>query len=185
MQFAMIIMKKLGDQLKELPKNYIALFMLSKENYENSSLEILKEVIKSSKKTGVYITINKPYSTLISLMKDKGIDTKKIFFIDCVTRKGNNSDNVIFLDSPSRLTAIGVALDPVFKSSKFSFIFMDSLDSLVVYNGEEVVIKFIRHLMEKARESNIKGIIISLKENADKLATGDLSLICDKIINLV
>lgn len=177
-------MEDFKKELSKLPKDYIVLILLSKESYEEKKFDIVRKIISENKKIGSYIAVNKPYKSIINSMTQKGIDHKKLLFIDCVTKKEEKSENVIFLKSPSKLTSIGITLESMYPKKEIDFIMIDSIDSLLVYNKKDAVIKFIRSVMERAREHNKKGIIFALENNMEEVIAGELYLVCDKIIKV-
>ena len=64
---------------------------------------------------------------------------------------------------------------------KEKFIFFDSIDTLLIYNKEEVVLKFIHFLIGRIREWNVKGIIVTVEKTE---IIPQLSEFCDKVIYL-
>lgn len=175
---------QLKKELSKLSKNFIILAKSNQERHEELNLFLLKEIIGGGKTSGAYIAINKPYRKLIEIMDAKKIKHENLFFIDCVTKKGIDSDNCVFIHSPLKLMSIGIALDSIYKDKNYSFIFLDSIDSLLAYHNNKTVIRFVRTIMERTRENNMKGVMVSLKEKPDKFLSSELSLICDKIIDL-
>ena len=65
---------KLRKELSDLKDNYSVLLMISKEKYEETYLELTKKLMEDFG-SGVYVTVNKESSDLISEMKEIGIDT--------------------------------------------------------------------------------------------------------------
>ena len=62
---------------------------------------------------------------------------------------------------------------------KDKFLFFDSLNTLLIYNEIQTVIKFIHFLASKMRVWKVKGIIISLEKKADEELINELSQFCD------
>ncbi len=76
------------------------LYIMPGENYFKNLLALLKMEVKNE--TVIFVSTNRPYSNLIDSLKEAP-DIKKIFFIDCVSKKAGaneESDNVFLLDSP-------------------------------------------------------------------------------------
>lgn len=179
--------KKIVDELKDLPENFIVLLIVGSDKYEEANMHILDLLVNKEKSTGSYVTVNRPYKNMVQLMKTKNIDSDKIFFIDCITRKVEEPKevkNCVFIDSPSNLTELGIALEEVFKQSEHKFLFLDSLNILSVYNSVDRVVKFAHFLTSKMRMHDLKGIMISLHEETDKKLISELSQFCDKMIYL-
>lgn len=175
--------KKLEREVKGLKDNSIILTILPNRYYHELNLHLVKLVTKI-KPSGAYVSMNRPYKKITTLMSEKGIDHSKILFIDCVTKKEHGADNCIFLKSIDSLVPLGVALNAVYSNKEHSFIFLDSLDAISVYHNNGILIKFIRNFVEKIRENDKIGLMIGLREGTDKKVVDDVAAICDKIIDL-
>lgn len=187
----------LKDFLMKLPPNRVVLFTTSAKGYRKANTEILKTIIALNKFSGIYITTGRPHTTIAENMERAGIDTSKVFFIDCVTRmylapKGivlmrpgmEMTESCLYLSSPSHLTELGIALSQsisAIKTPENKFIFVDSLSMLLLYNDESTVIKFIHFLTAKVRLFGLIGIIMVMerKVRADLLVA--MSELCDII----
>src|SRR3989344_8257585 len=95
----------------DLAVNQVIVMVVSKTGYE-TGIEHATSLV--SKKYGeiCYISLNKPYTTLGEIFSRKGIDVKKIIFIDCVTGRAakENGYNVITVSSPKALTQLSIAI---------------------------------------------------------------------------
>jgi len=134
--------------------------------------------------SGVYVTLNKPYETMISTFKENNIDTKMILFIDAITKiVGGNvkkKGNCLFIGSPEKLSDISIAMDQAVMSlPQEKFVFFDSLSILLLYNNPRIVAKFIHFLSGKMRVWHVRGIIISLRKKEDKELIKELLQFCD------
>jgi|TARA_B100001971_G_scaffold182939_1_gene180572 hypothetical protein len=58
----------LHKNLKDL-KEYVALATVNAKDYQNINLEIIRHMIEEENIPGVYVTLNKPFKTLKSLLK--------------------------------------------------------------------------------------------------------------------
>jgi len=180
-------MKRVEDELEGLPEKFIVLVVMPAEKFHETSMQILNALI-SRYNGGSYITVNMPYQSMTKLLKSNNINDRNIFFIDCITdylrEKETISKNCYFVDSPADLTEIGIALDPILKDDIHQFLILDSLDTLVVYNDQESVVKFTHFLTGKLRIHDMSGILFALKEKSDEKMINELGQFCDKIINI-
>ena len=164
----------------------VLLYLINAEDYAKTNLKIMKELVNQNKLSGIYITVNRPYQQIISLLKKNNIDTSAIFFIDAVTKETGGSEvqvnNCIFLDSPTNLTDITIALHKAVElmGNKKKFIFFDTLSTLLIYNNGQTVVKFAHFLTGRMREWNTKGIIISIQKEMDEKLTSQLIQFCDE-----
>lgn len=178
---------KLNEELDKLPEKSVVLVITSAKNFEETSLKLLSIMLEKYKEGG-YITVNKPYQSMVKLLKSNNINERNVFFVDCVTEylreKEKTSKNCYFVDSPADLTEIGIALDPIFKDKTHKFLVLDSVDLLTVYNDADSVVKFAHFLTGKLRMHNMGGVLLALKEKSDKKFLDELGQFCDKIITL-
>jgi len=193
---------EMEEFIGKLPHNKIVLFLVDSKMYMKRNLSILKILVNQNKFSGIYITVNRPFDSLIQIMKDDFIDTEKIFFIDCITKmvpvtdkislspknKLERSENCIFIPSPSRLTEIGLALSEVLagtENPKNKFLYLDSLSTLLIYNDLETIVKFVHFLSTRIRLYGIVGIIMCVEKIIEERLFNILSEICDIIVNVV
>ncbi len=184
------MIEKLEKSMKDLPDNFIVGLVVKSDDYEQVSLHLLDVLINKMGNTGSYVAINKPYENVIHTLEKHKIDHKKLFFIDCITKKlgGENLDvsNCLFLDSPESLTELGIALHEysTLTHNKKRFLFLDSISTLGVHNDINRVLKFIHYLTGKMRLWNINGVMVTLREETDKKLITELSQFCDKMIRV-
>ena len=64
---------------------------------------------------GVYVTLNKPYTTIKSILKETKVDTRLILFIDAITKtvggKTKKTKECLFIGTPENLSDISLAMD--------------------------------------------------------------------------
>lgn len=184
------MLEKLYNELSDLPEDFIAGVIISSDAYKEVNLQIANFLINKKGATGSYVTINRPYTNVVGLLKDRNINPNKLHFIDCITKtlggKLPKADNCEFISSPAHLTELSIALHKYVSSSKEKnrFLHIDSLSTLCIHNDIESVLKFIHYLTGKMRIFGLKGVIISLREETDKKLIAELSQFCDKMIHL-
>lgn len=175
------------EKFENLPDNFIVSVLVPSDNYEKVNMHILNDFINKKKMHGIYITINRPYKNIIELMKKDNIDIKKLSFIDCITKEITQKKekvNCAFVRSPGDLTEMALAIDKLFKHTKHGFILFDSLDTLLVYNNFDRVMKFIHFITGKMRIYGIKGVLLGLQENTKGDLMKKISPFTDKTITL-
>jgi len=181
---------KLEKELKDLPQNFIVGFVVSSNKYEETNLHLLEFFVNKLGYSGSYVTVNRPYENLVFTLDKHKINMDKLFFIDCITKNiggaEKNIPNCLFLDSPSSLTDLGIALHEYVSLTKDKkrFLFLDSLSTLFIHNDRNTMMRFIHYITGKMRLWNISGIMISLHEETDKNIIAELSQFCDKIIKV-
>jgi hypothetical protein len=171
--------------IEDIAKNNIFLVVTSKDKYGGLIASILPDVEKSSGKL-CYITINKPYNTLIKNISDLSLNKDKFFFIDAITSTVQTPpivNNCIFVTSPTALTDLGLAFSSALTEKNCDMAFFDTLSTLSVYQDSSSVIKFAHNIITKARVMNKKIIFVALKEDSETLIK-DLNMFVDKIIEM-
>jgi len=180
--------ERFAEEMKDF-KEFIALATVSAKDYQKNNIKLVRYLTKDKNIPGVYVTLNKPFETIKSVLEKDGVDTRMIIFIDAVTKnaggKAPKNKNCLFINNPENLSDISIAMDQAVRAlpSKEKFLFFDSLSTLLLYNNVETVARFIHFLAGKMRDWKVKGIIISLKRKADKELIEELSPFCDVIID--
>jgi len=183
-------MRELEKQLEDLPENFVVGVVMPTDNYEDTNVHLMSFLINRKKFSGSYVAVNKPYHHVINLLKNNNIPTENIHFIDCITKglggKLPDDKRCVFVDSPSHLTDISVALHNFFTSSgdKNRFLYIDSLSTLTIHNNPEAVLRFVHYVTGKMRIFGFNGMMLSLHEESDKRLISELGQFCDKVIHL-
>lgn len=170
--------------------DHVLLYLVSAETYVQENISLLKKLVDQKMK-GIYITINRPYQSLVEMFKKNGISLDQIFFIDAITKMtgGKEADvpNCIFLDSPTNLTDITIAVKQAvtLMGDVKKFIFIDALSTLLIYNEGQTVVRFAHFLTGRIRDWKAEGIIISIKKEMDERLTSQLTQFCDKKIEAI
>ena len=180
----MVNIKKEMNRLNSF-KEFVALATVPAKDYQKANLDMIKHFTDELDVPGIYFTLNKPYSAMLSHFRRAKIDTRLIIFIDAITMiTGANvkkQDNCLFIGSPENLSDISIAMDQAVRSlpGNNKFLFFDSLNTLLIYNNVETVVKFIHFLAGKMRVWKVKGIIISLKKKSNDELIDELTQFCD------
>jgi len=114
-------------------------------------------------------------------------DLKKFFFIDAVTasvKTPEENDNVVFISSPRALTELNITLNKVLEVGNLDCTVFDSLSTLLVYEDQMTVIRFVHNVMAKLRTTNSKGVFTALKEDITTNLMKDLNMFADKVVEL-
>ncbi|HLD33730.1 MAG TPA: ATPase domain-containing protein [Candidatus Nanoarchaeia archaeon] len=177
-------MEELLRQLRELPEKFIVLTILPAESHKAANMHILKMLVHERGHHGAYVSVNHPYPSLLRQIQQAGVDDTKLFFIDCVSSRTGDEDNVVYLKSIESLTNLSISLEPLYKHQDISFILIDSLDAFTIYHDSTTVIKFCRAMIERIREHEMCGVMVGLHEDTDRWIIDELSLVCDTVIDM-
>ncbi|WP_230741807.1 DUF7504 family protein [Methanooceanicella nereidis] len=186
----MNISERVTQEFGSVPEPDISLVIANPYIYKQSSIEILKYFVNVKKMPGVYVTVNMPYESVRQSLADAGIDTRMIIFVDAITKTvGGNVDKVngcFFLNRINDLTDMAVAISNAIQaiSTDNKFIMLDSVSTLLIYNNNTSVSKFIHFLTGKMRMWKMNGILLSLSTVNDTDFLSQLTLFCDRRIEL-
>jgi len=178
------------EKIEELEEGEIALVVADSDSYVEANMEILDYLVGDEGLPGIYVTINKPYNTIVDVLEEHGVDPGQLFFVDAISKETGGEivdrDNVLFLDSPEDLTGLSIVVSGAVESMPegSKFIFLDSLTTLTIYNKADTVSQFAHFLTGKMRNWNVSGVILSLEEEVDEDLIGQISQFCDKTVRL-
>ena len=140
----------------------------------NKYLSIVRSIIKReiAHKTVIYVTTNNISKNIINSLKKNKIPTKKIIFIDCISKKVGkvtNEDNCLFINGPQNLTAIAIAINKCLKKVKGDkVVIFDSISTLLVYTDSATTARFYNFLINKIRYRGDNGIMLVLEDDYKK-----------------
>jgi hypothetical protein len=169
----------------DIGSSNILLITTTKEKYNQSVSQIISEIDKAANKIG-YITVNRPYNSVIDSIQKKSLNKDKFFFIDTITATVQSlptTDKCTFVSSPTALTDIGLGFSSLFAEKKCDLIFFDTVSTLIVYQDIGSVTKFVHNLITKARVLNKKAVFLALKEDSESLIK-DLNMFVDKVVEI-
>lgn len=185
-------MKKITDIseiIGEMDDADIWQILVDGDSYTDTIYKILHNMVNDKKMPGVYVSLNRPYD-VVKKKLEKIIDVRWLIFIDGITNltgiKPQKRDGCLFLSSLTNLTDMGITIDQAIDAinSDKIFILLDSLSTMSVYNDDDVVFKFMHYLMGRIRMKGISGIFITIKLDKGNDITKQLSLICDRTIEV-
>jgi len=131
--------------------------------------ERIIEIIKDYKdKIGIYVSLNKTQKSAEEILKKSNIDTKRLFFIDCVTLE-QTKEEVLHI-KPNDLDRLSYAINEFIKDIKEDkFLIIDALSTLLIYNNENKVAAFVKEITEYASQNNVEVIALSPKTKGEEL----------------
>jgi len=183
----MDILNILEEELKNLPPDYIIYI----ETTPEKTLEVSNAIVKyfsTKNDKGIIVSANRPYITLLNIYKNNGIDTKKIYIIDCISKSlnaDNKTPNVSFIENLSALTDISLSIDEhINNSTSKKFIFFDSLTTMLLHNNPNILARFIHKILTRMRLNSVGGVIISLQDINNREVRAEIAQLCDKVIKI-
>lgn len=186
------LLGRLRSEILDLPDEWIVLVETAGDKFLEVNLGMLNILLNEENYSGVYVTLNRSYENISSLMKSKGINLSNLFFIDGVTmqniasNKLKTDERVIYIESIKSLTDMTIAVTQIVPriDSKKKFLFLDSLSTLLLFNSPELIGRFSHALTIKMRAMGVSGAIVSIPEETDSNFRQMLGALCDKIIKV-
>lgn len=131
----------------------------------------INEILKSYKNIpGIYVSLNKTQKSTENILTKAGINLKNIFFIDCISLE--KIKNKALHIPPTELDLLSTAIISFIKEIKGKkFLIIDSLGTLLIYNDEKKVAKFVKEITEYASENACEVIALSPKTEEKELLT--------------
>ncbi|MFQ6077256.1 MAG: hypothetical protein ACE5Z5_14180 [Candidatus Bathyarchaeia archaeon] len=187
--------EKMRNELQDLPKNYLVLITSSPEKYVKTTYAILRVLLNEIGLTGVYISVNRPYFTLLERLKERGIKTDDLYLIDCASgltgKSPGKTGQCYILSGPSNLTDLGMCISELLASQSIKgreencFLFLDSVSTFLIYNDPAMVARFLHLITSRAREHKLKGAIFSLRKDVEDIGViAAIAQFCDKVIHV-
>lgn len=129
----------------------------------------VNSVVKSFKNIpGIYVSLNKTQKSTENILRKNKINTNKIFFIDCVTSEKTRED--VLHIAPDQLDLLSSAINAFIKDIKGKkFLILDALSTLLIYNDENNVAKFVKEVTEYASQNDVKVVAFSPKTKGEEL----------------
>lgn len=173
----------------DLSEKRIFLVLASPANIRQRNIDLIREISTLDYHT-VVITTNFPYGILARLYKEQGIDLSRVSFIDAVTKNSigtaENIPGVVrFINNPSNLTDIGIAVTGVLKenSGKKVCILFDSISTMLIYLSSPNISKFIHFVTNKLRLMEISGVFLAVEKGLDPMLMTQLTTFVDTVID--
>ena len=184
----MIDTKKLAKEFSVLEEGTIVLIETTAEKILKVNLAIVKW-LSGKNYTQIILSTSRPCQNLLSLYRKNGIDISKLLILCtcCQEKEGKKQENnkVIHISGNSSLTEMSLTLSKCLESIKAQkFIFIDSINTLLIHNEPKTLAKFIHSILTKMRTNNVSGLLISLEAETDKEVRAEIAQLCDKVIKV-
>ncbi len=184
----MIMALNISKEFANLPDGTAVFVISGLKDPQKISIQILKTMLKD--RTGLYVTINEPYSSLKSILKRNKIDDSNMFFIDCITQKiagkSERTDKCLFISSPSNLTELGIAITEALHAipGRKKFLFLDTLSTLLVYNKPDAIARFSHFSISKIKLMGLAGVFMSVQNEMDAKLQQQISQFSSKVVRI-
>ena len=180
------VSQKVAKLMGEAKDDAMIIIYISSENRGEVISSAMGSMMDSRDMGGVYISVSQPTETIVRILEENGVDTKDIYFIDCISRMSSkvgsvSAEKIAYIENPSSLEEISLYLERMLEKvpKKKKFVFIDSLSSLLIYNTEKSVKEFAHFMINRTRLMGYFGIILAIqKKEVDELVK-TIAPMCD------
>ena len=88
------------------------------------------------------------------------------------------------MSSPSALTELSLSISNILEREKFDYMIFDSLSTLLVYESETVITKFVHFLIAKVRVIGCNAIFTCLKQDVNSILIRDINMFADRVLDI-
>jgi hypothetical protein len=175
------------DLKKELLENNVIMVVVPNESYTKNVLGVVKQLNNIGE--GVcYASLNQMVDVLMKSLERNKIDHSKFLFIDVITKTVETNpkayDNCAYVDSPSALTGLCIAINSALQRKELKTLFFDSISTLLLYSDRKTVIKAIQSIVNHVKRNNAKAIFIALEEDAKKGLLKETGMYINKTMHI-
>ncbi len=164
-----------------------AILVIQPKSYVQISSEIPVEIVNEWDMEGVFVSANKPYSSVEESFKKSGI-LDKIIFVDCASKlAGDNpsGDRLVLIDNPADLTNLAIYLSKsIEKLGEKKFLVFDALTTLLIYSKMGLVTQFAHNLGLIMKAKRVTCFYLAVDQEATKEMLCFLSTIADVYVNV-
>ena len=144
--------------------------------------------VLTKEKTAIVLLSNKGYFDILPSLKQRGIDTGKVFFVDCVSKSRNqkipDTGHIVDLDSVSQLkTVFSSLLDKTDAFAGSSFLCIESLNKLIALNPASDFAKFLHVLLTKLRTKGVGCLLLSVQDEVVDDLRAEIVQLFDRVLH--
>ncbi len=173
-------------KVKKTPAK-MTLVIIPNKRYLKNMVVLVKDLDKKYERI-CYVSLNEIFNHLTQNFEKNAINTNKFFFIDAITKSSVASipqeDNCIFVLSPNSLIELSVAITKTLERREPDVLLFDSLSTLLIYEKETTVTKFIHSLIGKIKAASSDCILTALETDAESEAIKDLGMFVDEVLTI-
>jgi len=180
---------ELEKEFKDLQENPVAMVSTNSLEYFEVFLFVLDLISNKWGAESICVTLNRSADNICTVLKNRDIDIKNVYFVDCVSKTAGIEkpiDGCDWVSHPKNLDEIdkfiNANIDNLQGDNKI--LFFDSASTLLIYNDSNTVLQFISSSINRMRANNIKGIFMVPKKEIEPKFVDQMIRFCDKFIEM-
>lgn len=182
--------KQLLEQFNLMPDYSITALFVDVDKYIPALVNSMVHTTEQRDMGGTYVSITRPARALMNKLRSEKIRLSDLFFIDGISYtvggQGIVSEQVTNLESPTMLETMLLKIDWGYRqiSTPNSFVFLDSINVLSIYNQERIMKEFLHVFINRMRARDIFAILLTVGHELKYDLEEMLKLNCDETIDL-
>ncbi|PIN85312.1 MAG: hypothetical protein COV47_02840 [Candidatus Diapherotrites archaeon CG11_big_fil_rev_8_21_14_0_20_37_9] len=165
----------------------LTMLVIPNKDYGKGMTLLARKISRDYNKI-VYVNLNELYDNLVNRLRKENIDPKKFYFIDAVTMASvkdfTKHGNCSFVSSPNSLVELSLAISRALTNEKPQALIFDSISTLLIYENETTVTKFIHSLIGKIKAMSVTAFFTALEGDSQTEAIKDLTMFVDNVNTL-
>jgi len=176
---------EIEKRLDDLPEKYSAMLITGQDKYDLLISNLVKAFVKKGI-PGIFVTVNKSGKELKKMLEKNKVSCENILIVDAITKTTDPKEktaNISYVGSPQDLTEMEAQINEFIEKLPPGkrFFILDSVSTMLIYNADKTIEKFIHSLSEKLRSLGFKSVFTIMKETKPE-TLNVLSQFCDKTI---
>ncbi len=166
----------------------IELVLAQSGTLKANTLETIRRLTEADYTVAV-ISVTLPYIVLRKIFETSGIDPRKVYIIDAVTRYsgGETPDTggmCTFISSPGNLTDIGIAAGEVIRimPEGRKCVVLDDVSTLLLYSSSATMMKFVHFITNKLRLLEVRAVLFAVEKGLAPGILEQLSTFSDTVV---
>jgi len=188
-------MHQVEQKLKQVPPKSVIMFEASSEQ---DQMKLIADFLRARKNDGgMYVSSIRPANDLIEKLLTYDVDLReavkagRICIIDLVSKSVGASEvkGGIYVSSPSELSATQMAIEKAAKSlddkaGGRTWLLVDSISTLLVFNSPGAVLHFMHFLIGRLRVLQFDGAIFTVEGSVNERTLLTMKQFCDMVIKI-
>jgi KaiC/GvpD/RAD55 family RecA-like ATPase len=188
----MVNENNLINTIQKYKEGVVIMMELPTDNYFELNTQSVISMMSQSY-NGIYISFQRPFKNISSLLEQKGVDISKLYFIDVATAFAEEEQEKNLrclhissaIDVDELVRAIYTTINKL-KGEK-CFIFMDSLTTITLYKPLSELLRLSEFLIRTVKINGSHNVVLILnvaKDLAQKKFIKDIAFRVDEVITM-
>lgn len=169
--------------------------LLLQTRIEENHLKLISDFLQANRNCkGVYVSSNRSAKDLVERLREYDYDlyakikARSISVVDLVSRSvgAQEIEGAVYVSSPSELSATQMAIEAAISKlgpeAGNTWLVIDSLPTLLIFNGSGALLNFLHFLIGRLRLLGYTGVIFTAEGSLSPRVFSTVAQLCDKVI---